>query len=1346
MDRQLTIRFIGKDAGLQQSSAAAAAAVGKVGDEFKKSTQFTGAYIDTQGKLRDSQGQFVEIAKLSKEQLTALRMELAATGQNVEAFDEQLRRNNDGLKGLAATTGILGGAIAGLFGKGTQEYLAFSGAIRQAGVISSASAEEIKLLEEEVDRLGIVTSKSPAEIAKTSVALSRAGFSAQETSAALEGVARASEATGETLLTVGDITAKTVRTFGLTADSAGQIGDILVATANNTNTTVSSIGESLAYVGAQAKAADQPVEDIAIAIGLLGDAGIQGSSAGTGLAAALESLKQASAGAKSEFTDLVRGNEKRVAAFKLINTEVRNADGSMKSLIEILPILKTNLGALSKEDQDIVSKALFGTQGGRTIQTLLNATDERLQQVMQTIRTAEGQANESGEALLKGPGGALNLLAGSAASAAKEFGKLAALGLEPLVRSATAVINTFLSLPEPLQAAVVGVTGFVGALSGAVALTLTFQALQISSNAVLIANTAATVALTAAQKAQAAIIAVSTIANAVMNAELTKQNAALVLNAVGTKGAAIAVQAYALATGTASAATLALTSKLLLLAAQAGLVVGAVYAVSQVFKRSEGAQFAGELDEAVEALQKTRGESDKTAKATSSLRDEYSKFFKNIKDKGPIEGLQIALAELTGSAGELGTQWRIITREQRGAQLAQLATADAIASLGGSVTDTNDLLTKFGQVGKEVRDLGPGELKAFTAEVVKQTKALQEEIDLFESRKGQSKSLDQQLQNEISIRERLIGTLKNKITAQNGDTTAVEAATDATRELADVLDDLTGKYDRLNANAELTIDRALADVAKQEAEGLLSQAEAERRILVLERTALQAELDNNRALLKDLNAQRNQRTGSEKEAIDGEIVRVQKAIAKNERQIATDLARQRREDSAKAEKEAKEVARRQQQIAEDAAKERADLLKQAKEDEKRLRSERFTDVQREESVRFDQAEEQAGTAFDQQRRSLEAAFSDAQRSASALFDQQQQVRDEAFSSKSRTIEAAFNAAEREREEAFAQKLQAAELEFSARQNAEREAAESRFAEKRVEIERSLQLEDAGSSAERRELEAKFKAEDEAAARRQAAFAELEAEERAFEEQQRAEKAAFEEQQRLIQLKFDIGQQRIKEAYDQRKLEAEQMFETQKQAAIAEFEAMQRAEKASFEQQQRQLSREFQLEQENRERDFEAQQREVERAFNEQQRQLDRANAQAIQAILDRASQPTQSLRSGGVAEGGIVQVHKDEFIVPPKGARVISQMESRQMVNQFLLERSLVRSPIAAGQPLPIRSEAHDDSGISEKLDTLIKAVQLQPRPTLKAGGDTYNISGEADPSSAAARIALEQVRAMLRH
>lgn len=456
IETALTVRIASGGAAKTISDVAKLqSALQKLGKDAKD-TNATAAALGKAFNLPDAQVQ--DLAKAlaqAKAEAQGLAKEARTLGpvfQGIfQGFGQQLTQIGFQAfnQAIATVKNTVAGSIAG--------FVQFEGAIRQAGAISqSLGTPAFAALSDEIVRLGIATSKTPQEIANTAVALARAGFAAEEITVALEGIARASEATGESLETVGDIVGKTIRAFGLAADQSLEVANILVATANSTNTSISGLGESLKFVAPNAAAANQSLGTTAVLLGVLGDAGIQGSQAGTNLAQALDRLKLASAGADSEFADLVRGNQRAIKAFNLLSEGIRGSDGSVRDLLDVLPEIQAGLADLSKPDQDLVTKALFGVEGGRAFQTIANASTERIQEITEQVKIisqqGEGAAVRTGTQLLQGLKGSVDLITGSIATLQNQFGEAFAPGLEGAIRLLTDIINQIIEAGDAFTA------------------------------------------------------------------------------------------------------------------------------------------------------------------------------------------------------------------------------------------------------------------------------------------------------------------------------------------------------------------------------------------------------------------------------------------------------------------------------------------------------------------------------------------------------------------------------------------------------------------------------------------------------------------------------------------------------------------------------------------------------------------------------------------------------------------------------------------------------------------------------------------------------------------------------
>ncbi len=78
--------------------------------------------------------------------------------------------------------------------------------------------------------------------------------------------------------------------FGLSASDSDHFADILAAASSNANTNVSMMGETFKYCAPIAGALGFSAEDTAEAIGLMANAGIKGSQAGTALRTIMNNL------------------------------------------------------------------------------------------------------------------------------------------------------------------------------------------------------------------------------------------------------------------------------------------------------------------------------------------------------------------------------------------------------------------------------------------------------------------------------------------------------------------------------------------------------------------------------------------------------------------------------------------------------------------------------------------------------------------------------------------------------------------------------------------------------------------------------------------------------------------------------------------------------------------------------------------------------------------------------------------------------------------------------------------------------------------------------------------------
>ena len=608
-------RRISDEQGLVKSQQAQEAAVTKLSftlkgnvDSFNKlGAAFKGNFVEAQNaanayeKLRSSgaslaqtQTQLASQLGVSKEQFKALNTELTKTKGSVTQAQQQLA----GL-GLAVSAGV---TVA--FTAGVKQFAEFEQTIRQIGVITNSSGTPaLKNLTDVIKQLGLETTKTPQEIVEVAKSLGKAGFSADETAQALSGIVKGSEATGEALSTVGDVVTKTIRQFGLAASDSTRVADVLTKVANTSNVDISGLGESLKFVGIVAKQSNQSVEDTTAVLGLLGDAGLQGGQGGRNLAQALTRLNIASAELPPELEGVVRGSARMRGAFDLLQTSVRDSNNQLKPLPEVVKGVKSSLEGFNAGEKAVLLKAIFGDEGGRAFSAAIGRSVEDIDKAVAAANNATGTVDEGSKTLTQGLAGGFALLDSSLGLLAQNMGESVAPALDLLVRNASNLINSFVSLPAPVQNLVFGFTGLVGILGAATA-------------AIALYNLAVAAGVIASAKLAVGLVTGSA-AFIVNTGAVVANTIALVAKALAAQGIAGVLPALSTGLGITTVSVTAFTTAL-------ASVLVPLFAITAAIAAVQFIKFIGESNDASDAL-------DELAKQSIASSNEFANIGAKIK-------------------------------------------------------------------------------------------------------------------------------------------------------------------------------------------------------------------------------------------------------------------------------------------------------------------------------------------------------------------------------------------------------------------------------------------------------------------------------------------------------------------------------------------------------------------------------------------------------------------------------------------------------------------------------------------------------------------------------------------
>ena len=346
---------------------------------------------------------------------------------------------------LTDAAGTALGSVKGL----VQGFLELDGELR----LASAAAGETggyQRLSQIVDRVGIDAAGTTKEVAQLATSLVRAGFSISEVEGALAGVVRGAEATGTGFQAFGDIVGNTLRGFGLEVDQTARVVDVLTNTANSSSASIEGLGYTFEYTAPIAKALGVSLEDVAAAAGLMANAGIQGSVAGTGLRTGLEKLQQAAGGASPEVLGLVRGQERLQLVMNKLGATVIDASGKLLPLEQVFLRLKAGMEKLNQADQVQLASILFGDDAGSKFLAITNQSSSAISKMFADLRNSKGSTDTARNAMV-GMGLELQQLTGTMDSLRNNIGGVMAAGLRPLVGAANAAVGAISGLPKPVK-------------------------------------------------------------------------------------------------------------------------------------------------------------------------------------------------------------------------------------------------------------------------------------------------------------------------------------------------------------------------------------------------------------------------------------------------------------------------------------------------------------------------------------------------------------------------------------------------------------------------------------------------------------------------------------------------------------------------------------------------------------------------------------------------------------------------------------------------------------------------------------------------------------------------------
>lgn len=498
----------------------------------------------------------------------------------------------------------------------------FEAGMSEVKAISGASAREFEALTDKAKEMGATTKFSATQASEGLKYMAMAGWNSQQMIDGLPGVMNLAAASGEDLGTVSDIVTDALTAMGLKASDSAHFADVLATAASSSNTNVAMMGETFKYAAPVAGALGYNIEDLAQAIGLMGNAGIKSSQAGTSL--------------RSILTRLAKPPKDCANAMEDYGISIKNSDGSMKSLMEVMENMRDSLRGLPKDEQSAAAAALGGQEAMSGLLAIVNASESDFDNLSKAIDNASGAAQDQADIMNDNLQGALYELGSAAESAGIELYDNIKDPAEKAVRAAATEIRSLSTIIKDngIEAIIPEETITTVKNLGTTAKAVGAGGLKVLGGAAQFAGENIQTVLPIAASLLTVIkgyTVVKTISTAFAETQVAMAGASTGMTILGTVVKLFTGEALAAttATGLLSGAIGVLANPIALAVVAGGALTAGMVAYTLTQKKS-----TTEADKFAQSCRKLKKEQDEVASSIRSMHKENAKNVNDVKTQG----------------------------------------------------------------------------------------------------------------------------------------------------------------------------------------------------------------------------------------------------------------------------------------------------------------------------------------------------------------------------------------------------------------------------------------------------------------------------------------------------------------------------------------------------------------------------------------------------------------------------------------------------------------------------------------------------------------------------------------
>ena len=394
--------------------------------------------IVTQSKLTAEMAKTAKQAEAEAQALIKAGGHYAERADKLEDFGNTAIRVGSSLKSVGST--LTDTITKPLLVMGTAAVaigMNFEQAMSRVGAVTGATKSEFSALTEQAKTLGASTIFSATEVAQGMEMMGQAGFDATQTMDSMAGVLDLAAVSGKDVALASESMATAINSFGLSAKDATRVANVYAQAAVKTNAEVRDMAHAMKYVAPSAKALNLSIEETAAAIGVLSDAGLKGSTAGTSFNRML--------------IHMTSPTNKAQKAIDQLGISFTDMNGEIKPIPEVIDDLSQAFEGMTTAQKHAYLQTIFGTQGARAANTLIEAGSGKLRALTGELENSAGAADKLAKTMNDNLAGTIEEMMGALETASITITEALAPVITQVAEKVTVLANKFSELSTEQQ-------------------------------------------------------------------------------------------------------------------------------------------------------------------------------------------------------------------------------------------------------------------------------------------------------------------------------------------------------------------------------------------------------------------------------------------------------------------------------------------------------------------------------------------------------------------------------------------------------------------------------------------------------------------------------------------------------------------------------------------------------------------------------------------------------------------------------------------------------------------------------------------------------------------------------